>query len=758
MGHGAGGGGTGWGTIGTGRYGTIGHGAGMGIIESRKDFRANAAFSPHLHTDATGHATLTVKMPDSLTRFRIVALATAATRWFGKAENTLITQRKVNARTVAPRFLNQGDQFSLPIVVQNLDSVRRTVDVAVRAVNLASVGAAGKRVSIDAGQRAEVRFDFRTEARGKAAVQTVATSGDFADASTIQLPVNAPATTEAFATYGIIDDAAQTEQLAVPSDVFPEVGGVEIEVASTQLQTLTDAFEYLYEYPFECAEQRSARMLATTAMASVLDAFATPGRPPRAELQAQLAIDLSVLARNQLADGGWGYWPESPSDVYVTTQVLRAIVAAGVKPGDERTRAISYVARDADRTLADLDKRRAAPAIARDHRDDGAWTARVGMAAADLTALAAAGVDVHARARHLHDVATALAVYPVDAKARLLALVAGRAGDEDMRKTLLADLLSATHETASSATVTSSFVEAERMLLVSNAKTSALALDAIMRESPDQAVTRKLARGLLDARRRGRWTSTQENLAVMIAMRRYFDTYEKVTPDFTGKAWLGQIGYTEHAFAGHTLERATAQVGWPTLPAGSTQDLAFAKDGPGRMYYRVGITYAPKRTDLPALDAGFIVRRSYTAADHPSDVGRGSDGRWHVKLGARVLVTVEALVTTPRYDVAVVDPLPAGFEAINTALAVAERAVPGATTAGWDHVNMRDERAEAFAGELREGSHVFAYSVRATTPGVFVAAPAKAEEMYEPETFGRSAEPWSSWNEIGLRAMGYGHK
>jgi uncharacterized protein YfaS (alpha-2-macroglobulin family) len=28
--------------------------------------------------------------------------------------------------------------------------------------------------------------------------------------------------------------------------------------------------------------------------------------------------------------------------------------------------------------------------------------------------------------------------------------------------------------------------------------------------------------------------------------------------------------------------------------------------------------------------------------------------------------------------------------------------------------------------------------VRATTPGAFLAAPAKAEEMYSPDTFGRS--------------------
>ena len=40
--------------------------------------------------------------------------------------------------------------------------------------------------------------------------------------------------------------------------------------------------------------------------------------------------------------------------------------------------------------------------------------------------------------------------------------------------------------------------------------------------------------------------------------------------------------------------------------------------------------------------------------------------------------------------------------------------------------------------ELAAGSHRFSYTARATTPGTFVAAPAKAEEMYAPETFGRS--------------------
>lgn len=741
----------GLGTIGIGGYGTgSGYGALGGraastpavragaamVVKARKDFRPTAVFSPTLITDERGKARITVTMPDSLTRFRIIALATAKTRYFGKAESAIVTQRKVNARTVAPRFLTQGDVFSLPVVVQNLDRAPRTVDVAVRAHNLIAAGPAGKRVTVPAGQRAEVRFDFTTHERGRAAIQTIAVSGDFADASTIELPVYEPATTESFATYGVVDDKPQFEQLVVPADIFPSVGGVEAELASTQLQSLTDAFWYLYAYPYECAEQRSSRMLATSAMYDILDAFATPGRPTKQEVAEQRARDVKRLAREQLPDGGWGYFHGMRSDPYVTMQVLTAL-AVGKDAAPAVKRATGYVTKQANLLQEKLDKLVAAQDAQRKDRASDAYD--VALLAAALSSLAAAGEPVGARAVKLHAAATALGTYPVDAKARVLALVAQQPRYRELREKLLADLLSAVHETAAAATVTAQYTEAERLLLVSNQKTTALALDAIMREAPKHALVTKLARGLLDGRKRGRWLTTQENLVVLQAMRRYFDTYEKDTPNYTGKLWLGSAAYAEQAFVGRSGARAVSQLDWSALKPGTKHDLAMAKTGPGRMYYRIGITYAPKRRDLPALDAGFVVRRTYKAVDDPDDVTRLPDGRWKIKLGARVLVELEALNTTRRHAVALVDPLPAGLESVNTSLATSERAAADASTADWDHVMMRDNRSEAFAMHLREGTHRFAYTARATTPGTFVAAPAKAEEMYSPETFGRSA-------------------
>lgn len=57
----------------------------------------------------------------------------------------------------------------------------------------------------------------------------------------------------------------------------------------------------------------------------------------------------------------------------------------------------------------------------------------------------------------------------------------------------------------------------------------------------------------------------------------------------------------------------------------------------------------------------------------------------------------------------------------------------------YEHQNLRDERVEAFTSLLWEGVYNYSYVARATTPGTFVVPPTKAEEMYAPETFGRSA-------------------
>ena len=71
------------------------------------------------------------------------------------------------------------------------------------------------------------------------------------------------------------------------------------------------------------------------------------------------------------------------------------------------------------------------------------------------------------------------------------------------------------------------------------------------------------------------------------------------------------------------------------------------------------------------VDMGFVVQRVYEGVDDKDDVTLDENGVGHIKAGARVRVRVTMVADNRRYHVALVDPLPAGLEIINPALAVA---------------------------------------------------------------------------------------
>jgi uncharacterized protein YfaS (alpha-2-macroglobulin family) len=93
-------------------------------IRTRTDFSALALFAASVPTVADGRARVPVKLPDSLTRYRVMAVAVEGARRFGSGEATIVARLPLMVRPSAPRFLNFGDRFELPVVVQNQTDVR----------------------------------------------------------------------------------------------------------------------------------------------------------------------------------------------------------------------------------------------------------------------------------------------------------------------------------------------------------------------------------------------------------------------------------------------------------------------------------------------------------------------------------------------------------------------------------------------------------------------------------------------------------
>jgi alpha-2-macroglobulin len=728
-------------------------------INLRSNFNALAIFAPSVKTDSNGKATVDVKLPDNLTRYRVMAVSVDTGKRFGGGESSLTARQPLMVRPSAPRFMNFGDKIELPVVVQNQTDKDMAVNVAVRATNATLTGGGGRSVLIKANDRAEVRFPVSAEKAGTARFQIAVTSGSWSDAAEISLPVWTPATTEAFATYGTSDaNGAIFQPVQTPGDVFPQFGGLEVTTSSTQLQELTDAFIYLYRYPYECSEQISSRMISIAALRDVLTAFKSKDMPTKAELDKSYAKDIEILKGRQRADGSFGLWSQRRERYeypFLTVHVAHALALAKAKgynvPQEMIDRTKPYL-KNIESKFDEWHKK--SPEVR--------WT----ISAYALYIRDLMGDKDAVKAKALLKEAT-LEKLPFEATGWILSVLADDKNSAAETEAIKRFLMNRTTETAATANFVTDYGDAAWLIMYSNRRADGVLLEALIKADVLNKsagintgdLIPKLVRGLLDHRTKGAWSNTQENVFILLALDKYFNAFEKVTPDFVTRIWLGGTYAGEEVFKGRSVDSNLLNIPMSYLvEQGGTSNLILDKQGAGRVYYRIGMKYAPKNLKLAPADYGFTVLRKYEAVDAADDVRQNADGSWTIKSGARVRVRLTMVAQARRYHVALVDNLPAGLEILNPGLAVTEP-VPGDTQStsvteygsrsygyGWywwrqywfEHQNFRDERAEAFASLLWEGVYNYSYVTRATTPGQFVVPPAKAEEMYHPETFGRT--------------------
>ncbi|HEX8131363.1 MAG TPA: alpha-2-macroglobulin family protein [Pyrinomonadaceae bacterium] len=720
-----------------------------GAIQLRQNFNALAVFAASLPTDANGRAQVKVKLPDNLTRYRIMAVSVAGGKQFGAGESNITARQPLMARPSAPRFLNFGDRAELPVVLQNQTDAAMSVAVAVRSTNADLTEGAGRRVNVPANNRVEVRFPIAAVKPGMARFQIAAAAGNKADAALVAFPVYTPATTEAFATYGVIDQGAIAQPVKAPSGVVQTFGGLEVTTSSTQLQELTDAMIYLVNYPYGCAEQVSSRVLALAALKDVLTAFKAKDLPTPEAMRDSMGIDLKRLQGLQNEDGGFDFWRRGNASVpYVSVHVAHALVRAQSKdfavPAEMLSKSQNY--------LRGIESK-----IPRDYSVESKRAIR----AYALYVRALMKDRDTARARKLIAEAGGVEKLSIESLGWLLPVLSGDAASLQETQAILRHLNNRVTETAGAAHFADAYSDGEYTILHSDRRADGVILEALIGEQPKSDLIPKLVRGLLSGRKRGRWSNTQENVFILLALDRYFNTYERATPDFVARVWLGGGYAGEQAFKGRSTDRQQLNLPMSTLVERTTTapvNLTIGKEGAGRLYFRIGTKYAPANLALAAADYGFRVERKYEAIDDPADVRRDADGTWRIKAGTRVRVRLTMSNPARRYHVALVDPLPAGLEALNVALATTEQLPPGSTESAiyrggqgisdfywyrrgtwYEHQNLRDERVEAFTSLLWEGVHEYSYFARATTPGLFVVPPSKAEEMYSPETFGRGA-------------------
>jgi uncharacterized protein YfaS (alpha-2-macroglobulin family) len=127
-------------------------------------------------------------------------------------------------------------------------------------------------------------------------------------------------------------------------------------------------------------------------------------------------------------------------------------------------------------------------------------------------------------------------------------------------------------------------------------------------------------------------------------------------------------------------------------------------------------------------------------------------------VGDVIQVKLTIVAPTDLHYLLVEDPLPAGFEAIDTSLRTASAAAQApqfqeqqpegapelpwwerAWWTYWTESQLLDQKVALFATFLGKGTYEYTYLMRASVAGDFNVIPTHAEEMYFPAVFGWSA-------------------
>jgi uncharacterized protein YfaS (alpha-2-macroglobulin family) len=704
----------------------------------RKDFRVLAFWLGSLPTDAQGRATTEVTLPESLTTYRIMAVAGDRQSRFGKGDREIRISKPVLLRAAFPRFLTKGDtaQFGAAVTSQLKDGgaaivTMRSLDPSVLAVE----GDAKRTVTIGPKATQEVRFSLKAQGSGRARVQMSVKLLGETDAFEETLPVTVVVSPEVVAAYGSTQDQA-TEALELPPGIDPTMGGLRLELSSTALVGLGEGARYLVTYPYGCAEQRASAALALMLAADLGDAFRLPEIDP-AKLKSTSSATLKELESFQCESGGFAYWKGAcdAASPYLTSFLLHVLQRGS-------TLGYSVPAPVLERGYVFLEKELGTERPT----NEGWWPAYTAWQAFAVKVLTEGKRNEDSHVTRLYGYRERMPVFGL-AYLRDALHARGeqgeRAADLDRR---LANAILPEGGTAHVEELADPYL---LWFWNSNVRSTSIALGTLVRTNHDPALEPRVVRWLMQARKQGRWGNTQENAWAMEALVDYYRAREAEVPDFRAVVTLARDTIAQAQFQGRSSQSQVREVAQAELAkkgrAGERMDLGFAREGTGTLHYGARLTYVPTGPVPGPLDQGFAVERSYAPAG-----AEGSPGTTF-QAGELVKVTLRFQVPKERRYVAVVDPLPAGFEPVEswfatTAKDLAEQASTQSSTdwrdwwqrGGFDHVERHDDRVQLFATRLSEGEHTFTYVARATTSGTFQVAPARAEEMYAPEVFGRT--------------------
>ena len=668
-----------------------------------------ALFSGVVRVDDQGNASVSFDLPAFNGSVRLTAIAWSKDK-VGSAQADVTVRDSVVVAATLPRFLNVGDRSEMHVDLDNVEGEAGDykLDLDIHGPLTADANSMTKTVRLDAHQRQSVAMPITAAGVGVAGLDLRLTGPktDLTQHFKLGIASGAPESYRRTVTP-LPPGGSQTISGDLVADFIPGTGSIAISASPFGALDAPALLAALQRYPYGCSEQTvsiAMPLLYVNRLASIEHL----GVDPDLDARINQAIDRELS--RQSASGAFGMWSADSNDDDLW---LDAFVTDFLTRARERNFAVAGQAFDQA-----LDRLRNEVVNAPEPTKDN--SAALAYA---LYVLARNGRPVIGDLRYLTDAKLDAFTTPLG-KAQLAAALA-MLGDQARAASAFGAALKALDaerdENVSRPDYGSRLRDAAAVLaLVAEANLGgAIQGDAIAR-----------AGAVLEQARASRsFLSTQEMNWMTLAAEALAE-----------HASLAQFRVDGEPVKGALYRRWSG----PTL---SGRSIVIANAGQNAAELVVSVSGAPIEPD-PAAANGYAIERSFYKLD-----GTRIDALQSMAQNERVVVALKVTeAQARRARLLVVDRLPAGLEIDNPAL------VDGGSVEAFSwlskdvepaHTEYRDDRFVA-AFDRAEGQSAFitmAYVVRAVAPGRYIYPPATAEDMYDPERYGRTA-----FGELTVRA------
>ncbi len=682
--------------IGKRHYGrkAVAHGGGGGKQNAREIFDTLLLWQGRVVVDEDGKAQVDIPLNDSLSAFRVVAIAQNGLDLFGTGSQKITTTQDLQILSGLPKVVRENDRFDAVFTVRNASDHDMSVIVGGRVASLGPL--AEQNLDIPAGTARSVNWDILVPYDVASLTWDIGVSeenGGATDALKASQKVDPAIPVRVFQSTLKQLDAPWSLTLARPNDAIQGRGGVDVHLQSTLGGDLSGVKDYMRSYPYRCFEQR-------TSMAIALN---------DAERWKNTARALPAYLDN---DGLVKYFPSDylrGSDT-LTAYVLSITHEAGWEiPEAQRAQMLDGLSAFINGRI-----RRGSPL------DTADLTVR------KLAAMAALSRYNRAKAQMLTSLNINPNLLPTSAVLdwmnilrRVKTIPARRQGIERAKQVLRARLnFQGTHMGFSTEAQDNLW-----WLMISADTNAARALISLSDAPLWRADMPRMARGLLGRQSNGHWRTTTGNAWGTLAMRQFSARFENTKVSGQSSAALGNDRQTQNWGDSPALDFA--------LPWGNgPQSLTLSHGGNGAPW-----AFVTAKAAIPLrqpLSSGYAITRTM------SPISQAVPGAWNVGDVVRIKLEIDA--QTDMTWVVVDDPVPAGAQILGGGLGGDSALLASGennTGRAWPvYEERRFASYQAFYRYVPKGKFTLEYTIRLNTKGDFNLPPTRVEAMYAPEMFG----------------------